>query len=115
MKKKGVILNVLLTVIILFPILFQVVHIYEHHSEQNQNKQEVVTYSNNENQLTADQTVSDNCFVCDYKFTVHTVGSIAIYTFFIGCFIAATLLFYSPKPVAFYAGSLFSLRAPPQF
>lgn len=115
MKKKGVILNVLLTLIILFPILFQVVHIYEHHSEQNQNKQEVVTSTSSEDQLTADHTVSDNCFVCDYKFTVHTVASIAIYTFFIGCFVATSLLFYSPKPVAFYAGSLFSLRAPPQF
>lgn len=115
MKKKGVIINLLLSLIVLFPILFQLVHIYEHHSEKRETKQELVSQATTKNQLTTDQTISEDCFVCDFKFTVHSLTSIFIYSSPMDCSVVANPLFFLPKEIYFYCGSLFSLRAPPQF
>ncbi|WP_220760972.1 hypothetical protein [Flavobacterium sp. UMI-01] len=113
MKKKGVILHVLLTLILLFPIVFQLVHIYEHHSEQNKKQLELVSNSNSGNQRIADDTLSEDCFVCDYTFTVQSLATLFSYSFSYDCAVVATLLLYIPTAVVFYCGSLFSLRAPP--
>ena len=115
MKKKGVIINLLLTLIVLFPILFQVVHIYEHHSENREAQQQSISQDTSENQLKMNQTISEDCFVCDFKFTVHSLTSIFIYSFPVDSSVAANQLFFLPKVIYFYCGSLFSLRAPPHF
>ncbi|MCG9793384.1 hypothetical protein [Flavobacterium algicola] len=115
MKIKYIIINVLLSMAVLFPILFQAVHSYEHFSEH-----EVVTYifenaTKNKTDLNNQQSKYEKCATCDFHFSSFTADDFFAFSLNADKFVktATPTLLY--KYSSFFKGAIFSLRAPPLF
>ncbi|CAN1490013.1 hypothetical protein MCETHM1_00167 [Flavobacteriaceae bacterium] len=113
MKQKTVFINVLLTVAILFSILFQAVHSYEHHSEQLAIKKCVHQHSKNKTQIQHSHQSIDNCFTCGFSFSFSTTIVPTVFDFFQKSNLATVLFSDFQSHFSFFKGSFFSLRAPP--
>ncbi|TEB43167.1 hypothetical protein D0809_17205 [Flavobacterium circumlabens] len=114
MKKKYIIINVLLSLTILFSILFQALHSYEHHSElveRHCNHH----YSKDKTEVSHSHSISEKCMVCDFNFSSFTTANFYVISFHKNSLILNTPLFYFQKHSSFFKGCLFSLRAPPLF
>jgi hypothetical protein len=110
MKKKLVLLNLSLMLTVLFAILFQSVHSYEHfladgavaHQLDSQNQD---LHQNDHNH--------QKCFVCEFTFNSFVGVEITSFTFKTSFERITYTFFYSEKP-SFFSGSRSSLRGPPQ-
>jgi len=114
MKKKFVLLNYFLMVAVLFSMLFQSFHSYEHLAKQL--SQEVCNHKyNSSKEITHQHHNYDRCFVCD--FTLSSFVSTEIHHFeFKKINIPSGYSFYKSREITqFFKGSLFALRAPPIF
>ncbi|AOW08508.1 hypothetical protein [Flavobacterium gilvum] len=114
MKKRQVILNSFLALAILFAMLFQSVHSYEHLAQQLSEKKCHHTYSS-KHEITHQHHNFDHCYVCDFKISNFISAEIASYEFQeviipFGCTFSK-----SKQITEFFKGSLFALRAPPFF
>lgn len=111
MKKKFAIINLSLMIAVLFSILFQSVHSYEHFLDGN-----VATVSQSDDDgSTKIQTLDHNhekCFVCE--FTLSSFIATETFTFNLQVpFKAVAYNFPAAETAEFFAGSLFSHRGPP--
>ncbi|MBL7866808.1 MAG: hypothetical protein JNM71_02190 [Flavobacterium lindanitolerans] len=111
MKKKFAIINLSLMIAVLFSILFQSVHSYEHFLSGK-----VATVSqSDDNGHTKIQTLDhdhEKCFVCE--FTLSSFIATEAYTFDLFVpFKAVAYNFASVESSEFFAGSLYSHRGPP--
>ncbi len=112
MKSRFAIINFALSVAVLFSILFQSVHSYEHLAKQISEKECLHEYKSSK-EITHQHEAFENCFVC---------------TFTLSSFIAQDFIAPEFKRTAddriipvialsavstFFKGSLFSLRGPP--
>ena len=68
MKNKLIIINALMSVVILFAILFQSVHSYEHLTEKLLEKKCYHQRHSNQ-EITHKHNSFDNCFVCQFAFS----------------------------------------------
>lgn len=100
---------------VLFAMLFQTIHSYEHLYQQLNEKNCNHKYTANEKQITHSHTVDNDCPVCHFTFS--TFISNSFHTFSFHKLNATTLkvLFYNKFSATFFKGSHFSLRAPPIF
>jgi septin family protein len=114
MKKNTVFINVILTVAILFSIVFQSLHSYEHHSEQLTIKKCVHKHSNNKTQIQHSHQSIENCFTCGFTFSFSTTTVPAFFEFSQNSKVVSVLFSYFQPHFSFYKGSSFSLRGPPQ-
>ncbi len=115
MKKKYIIINVLLSMTVLFSILFQAIHSYEHHSEALAEKHCEHHYSKNKTEVTHAHKVLENCEVCSFQFSSFTTTEFYEFQFHKNGVVKALSSFLSPQHSSFFKGSLFALRAPPIF
>ena len=115
MKKKIIIINVLLSMAVLFSILFQSVHSYEHHSEQLTEKHCHHDHSKNKTELTHGHSIAEKCFTCDFSFSSFTTSDFYVFQFHKNSIVKAFSCFFFQPHSSFFNGSLFSLRAPPIF
>jgi hypothetical protein len=113
MKKKIIILNVLLSMAVLFSTLFQSIHSYEHHSEKLLAKHCPHLSSKNKTELTHRHSVIEKCFTCHFSFSSFTSPDFFTFLFTKNSSVAFFPSFYSFQHSSFFKGSLFSLRAPP--
>ena len=114
MKKKFVIINSILALAVLFAMLFQSVHSFEHLAQQLSEK-ECHHESTSKHQITHQHHNFDHCFVCDFKMS-HFVGLDFLHFEFKNTIITSGYsLFKSRAITEFFKGSLFALRAPPVF
>lgn len=113
MKKKIIIINVLLSMAVLFSILFQSVHSYVHHSEQITVKISHQHHSKNKAEINNNHSVSEKCFTCDFSFSSFTTTDFYVLSFHKNNAVTTFYSFLSPKHSSFFIGSLFSLRGPP--
>lgn len=112
MKKKFSICSLVLTLTVLFSMLFQSVHKYEHIAQQLSEVQ-CVHKKNSSTEITHQHHGYDFCGVCAFK--------VSSFTFlFLPTFESNTLelplknsAFASTEITQFFKGSLFALRAPP--
>ena len=114
MKKKIVLLNSFLALAVLFAMLFQSVHSYEHLAKQLSEKK--CSHKNiSSHEITHQHQNFDHCFVCD--FTISTFISSDISNFeFKKIIIPSGYSFFNSREITqFFKGSLFALRAPPFF
>lgn len=114
MKKKFAILNYFLMVAVLFSMLLQSVHSYEHLVKQL--SQEICSHKyNSSTEITHQHHNFDHCFVCD--FTLSNFVSAEIYHFeFKKTNLPSGYTFFESRLINyFFKGSLFALRAPPIF
>ena len=115
MKKKNIIINVLLSLAVLFPILFQSLHSYDHHSKQLTEKYCHHDVSKNKTEVTHGHSISEKCFTCDFNFSSFTSTDFYVFSFHKNCAVKAFSSIFFQQHSSFFKGSLFSLRAPPLF
>ncbi|OOG64709.1 hypothetical protein [Flavobacterium sp. A45] len=115
MKKKFIIINVLLSLAVLFSILLQSVHAYGHHSEQFIDKHCSHDHSKNKTEVTHGHHISEKCFTCDFSFSSFTSTDFCVFQFHKNSTFTTFPSFFSHQHSSFFKGSLFSLRAPPLF
>jgi hypothetical protein len=115
MKKKRIIINVFLSMTVLFSILFQSIHSYEHNSEQNPAKLSNQPHSKNKVETSNKHNVSEKCFICNFNFYSFTTAAFFVFQFHLNSTVRTVPLFFSHQHSSFFTGSFFSLRAPPLF
>jgi hypothetical protein len=114
MKIKKQLYNCTFLLVIVFSILFQSLHSYEHIIKQFSEKQCHHKYSNSKAEITHNHPKFENCFVCKYSFSGYCTISLEQLVFNRN-FDNVELFSIIFKTVSFFSGSLFSLRAPPSF
>lgn len=113
MKKKIVLINLFMSVTVLFAMLFQTIHSYEHVYKQLTEKHCTHHSVDGQKQITHSHTVENNCHVCHFAFSTFIPNSFQALSFH-KVTIATSYVFYYTKVASnFFKGSLFALRAPP--
>ena len=114
MKKKFVIVNSFLAVAVLFSMLFQFVHSYEHLAKQFSEKECHHKYASSQ-EITHQHHEFEHCFVCHFSVSSFVASDIHHIEFKIFTFPTGYSFFKSVEITQFFKGSLFALRAPPIF
>ena len=113
MKKRVLIVNTILGLIVLFSILFQSFHAMSHLEKQFVAKHCSHKYNHSKTEINHAHHDFDHCFTCEFTFS----SSLEIETTIIA--LKYNSLFYNPsflntsEGIVFYSGSSFSLRGPP--
>lgn len=115
MKKKIVVVNLLMSFAVLFAMLFQTVHSYEHILRQASEKHCEHKTTAGQKQITHSHTVDANCHICHFAFSTFIPNSFQALSFHKITVETSYKFFYSKVYTAFFKGSLFALRAPPAF
>ena len=114
MKKKIVIINTFLVFAVLFAMLFQFVHSYEHLAKQLSAKECHHKYASS-HEITHQHHDFDHCFVCHFSVSNFLASDIHFFEFK-NTTISSGYSFCKSKEITqFFKGSLFALRAPPIF
>jgi hypothetical protein len=113
MKKKFVIINALMGLVVLSAILFQSIHSMEHLTKQFSEKSCHHKYVHHKFELNHSHHDWEKCFACE--FTLSNFVSSATISFKIHKDLIPTEYFtsYSKESIPSFSGSLFALRAPP--
>jgi hypothetical protein len=114
MKKKFVIVNYFLAVAVLFSILFQFVHSYEHLAKQLSEKDCHHKYTSSQ-EIMHQHHGFDHCFVCHFSVSSFVASEISSFEFQKITIPSGYSFFKSKEITQFFSGSLFALRAPPVF
>jgi hypothetical protein len=114
MKKRVVIFNALLVVAILFSMLFQSLHSYNHFAKQlSEKKCEHKLISSQE--ITHQHQGFEHCFLCEFTFSNYTLSKNIFFEFKKSLSNLQSSFLYSNKIIQYFKGSLISLRGPPLF
>lgn len=115
MKRKLQLLNFGMGLIVLFAILFQSVHSFEHLAKQLSEKQCHHKYHSHKTEINHSHHNFDKCFVCEFAFSSY-ISLNKTASFKENKEIVSKYTFeYSKEIFSSFKGSLFSLRAPPVF
>jgi hypothetical protein len=114
MKKRLTIINTFLIVAVLFSMLFQSIHSYEHFEKQLSEKK-CYHKLNLSSQITHQHHGFDHCFVCEFTLSNFTTLKINSFEFKNYNTHFNYSFLYSKKISQYFKGSLFQLRAPPYF
>lgn len=112
MKKKFVIVNSFLAVAVLFSMLFQFVHSYEHLAKQFSEKECHHKYASS-HEITHQHHDAEHCFVCHFSVGSFVASEITSFEFQKITIPSGYSFFKSKEITQFFKGSLFALRAPP--
>ena len=114
MKKKFAILNYFLLLAVLFSMLFQSFHSYEHLAKQL--SQEICSHKyNSSKEITHQHHNFDHCFVCDFTLSSFISADISHFELNKINIPSGYSIFKSREITQFFKGSLFALRAPPVY
>ncbi len=114
MKKKLVIFNYSLLTAVLFAILFQSVHSFEHIVKQLTTKHCDHKYNRDVTEFTHSHNDFDHCFVCEYSFSNYTPT--AFYSFEFYNVVSDTVRSFGfGENCIVFSVSTVSLRGPPSF
>ncbi|MBP4139028.1 hypothetical protein [Flavobacterium geliluteum] len=113
MKNKFAFLNFAVSLVVLFAMLFQTVHSYEHVYRQITETHCDHSDSTSKNQITHSHSIDSDCSICHFAFS--TFIPIDFYYAAFTNFTEATscTFLYAAVSTTFFKGSLFALRAPP--
>lgn len=115
MKRKLQLLNFGMGLIVLFAILFQSVHSFEHLAKQLSEKQCHHKYHSHKTEINHSHHNFDKCFVCEFAFSSYISLSKKEINFSNKEIVTKYSFEYSREIFSCFKGSLFSLRAPPVF
>jgi hypothetical protein len=113
MKKKIVLINLFMSVTVLFAMLFQTIHSYEHVYKQLTEKHCDHHSVDGQKQITHSHSVDTNCHVCHFAFSTFIPNAFQALSFHKINIEALYISFYTKVASSFFKGSLFALRAPP--
>ncbi|MCG2610182.1 hypothetical protein LZZ90_01525 [Flavobacterium sp. SM15] len=114
MNKKLQNLSLSLLISILFAILFQSAHSFEHLAKQFTQEHCDHKYDPSKTEFTHSHHNFDDCFVCEFSFSNYIPVEFFSFSFHQTPVAKSLMFFNSEKPIVF-SGSFFSLRAPPCF
>lgn len=114
MKKKGNILSILLSAVLLFTIVFPLIHSFEHYSKQVF-AQKKHSNSKHKTELNYQHSITEKCFGCDQHWSLFTNPECTVFEFLNTKGVFYYSLFHFLSYFSFFEGALFSLRAPPIF
>ncbi|MDR6968653.1 hypothetical protein J2X31_002679 [Flavobacterium arsenatis] len=109
MKKKFAILNLSLMITVLFAILFQSLHSYEHILEE---KATFTHLDSSKKDVHANNHNHEKCFVCEFTFSNFIGTEFTSFQFKTSFEAIAYSFFYTETPSVF-SGSQATLRGPP--
>lgn len=112
MKKKSVILNSFIAVAVLFSMLSQFAHSYEHLAQQLSEKECHHKYTSKQ-EITHQHHDAEHCFVCHFSISSFITSDVYHFEFANNIVFSGDALFHSNETSPFFKGSLFALRAPP--
>ncbi|RXM44429.1 hypothetical protein [Flavobacterium sp. YO64] len=113
MKKKVVVVNFIISLTVLFTMLFQTIHSYEHVFKQLSEKHCDHKYTAGQNEITHSHSVDSSCSICHFAFSTFIPNSFQIPSFHKVISEISYQFVYSQTVSTFFKGSLFALRAPP--
>lgn len=113
MKKKFKFINLLLPLIVLFAILFPVIHSYEHIHNHSSNSKKTELHHTAKTEFKIHK-YHEECAICHFKFSPVTPFTFEPIEFYKSSFIISFVSFYSKNYSSYFKGSLFALRAPPR-
>jgi len=112
MKKKQVIINLFLMMAVLFAMLFQSFHSYEHLAKQLSQKQCQHKYDLSKTEFTHHHNNFDHCFVCEFTF-VNFISPERISYYSYPNHGKIPYFYAVQDAIISFSGSLFALRGPP--
>lgn len=112
MKKKQFITSISLALMVLFSILFQSIHSYEHISQQLSEKKCHHNYNDANGEITHQHDNDDSCFVCHFVFGSYLNPEKFSFQFFSNHQEIPYFFGFSESIVSF-PGSSYTLRGPP--
>ncbi|MEZ7499660.1 hypothetical protein QO200_13040 [Flavobacterium sp. Arc3] len=112
MKKKQLVISLSLSLTVLFSILFQSLHTYEHFVKQFSETECHHKYSNGEPEITHQHHNFDDCKVCHFTFGSYVSPDVFVYSLQSN-FENTPYFFEKVKTFISFPGSLYSPRGPP--
>lgn len=112
MKRKQLILSVSMTLTILFTILFQSIHSFEHIVKQLSEKQCHHDYNDPSGEITHQHHNYDFCYVCNFAFGSYTTPD--TFSFQFHTFQKEIPYFFTiSEDISLFSESAYLLRGPP--
>ncbi|MCW2119310.1 hypothetical protein [Flavobacterium sp. 7A] len=115
MKKKASIIHVFLSLAVLFAIVLQNVHAYEHHFQKNTVQLIKSNTSTSKSTINDSHDFVEKCSLCDFHFSTFTAINFSAIEYFTATTTVYSVAFYHQLFPSVFNGSFFSLRAPPSF
>jgi len=112
MKRKQLILSFSLGLTVLFSILIQSFHSYEHLEKQLSHKFCVHDHSKNKVEFTHQHKVFEHCAVCQFAFGSCLQAKLTAYHFF-SAFQSIHFLDLKKEEIISFSGCLYTHRGPP--
>lgn len=115
MKKKFAIINFSLMIAVLFAMLFQSLHSYEHLIAQFSEvkcHQKHIAFGT---QVTHEHDNIDHCFACEFTFSHFISSNLNCFKLSNSLVFFKNTFFYLKKINPFYNGISYSLRGPPNY
>ena len=101
-----------MSVVILFAILFQSIHSFEHLTKQLTEKKCLHKHTSIAD-ITHEHKVFDKCFTCEFAFSSFISTSIQSFVFANGLCLYNGNSYFLKESVHYYSGISYSLRGPP--
>ena len=115
MKKQFAIINISLMITVLFAMLFQSLHSYEHLIQNLSEQKCHQKHIGSGTQLTHQHYNSEHCFACEFTFSSFIPSELFTFYFKKATIVYGYSFFNSKEIINYFKGSLFALRAPPIF
>lgn len=114
-KKKLILINFNLMIVVLFSILFQSFHSYQHLEKEL--SQEIChhKYHLHKTELTHQHNSFEHCSLCEFTFSNYIPTGFSTFEFKLAVFPTRISNYYFKENTKYFKGSFFSLRAPPSF
>lgn len=112
MKKKFVLINALMSIVILFAILFQSFHSYEHLVNQITEKKCLHKHVSDK-EITHQHKHFDKCFVCEFAFSSYISSNIQSFSFPNDFYVFRKDFYSTKESNLYFSGISYSLRGPP--
>ncbi|MCF6131268.1 hypothetical protein [Flavobacterium wongokense] len=115
MKKRFLILNSIMGLVVLFAILFQSFDAMSHLEKQFSEKHCNHKYNHSQTEINHAHEGFDHCFTCEFAFSSFISPSKITFTVPKIQVVTKYSAYYSKEITQSFRGSLFALRAPPIF
>lgn len=113
MKRKFVIINALMGLMVLSAILFQSIHSFEHLAKLFSEKSCHHKYVNHKYEINHSHHDWKKCFACEFTFSSSTGIKTLVISLDNPVFFKTIVLFSTAENITFFNGSFYSLRGPP--
>jgi hypothetical protein len=115
MKKRNTFLSLFFGTIVLVALLLQSIHAIHHIDESFKEKKCLHIYAKNKTEITHSHHNFEHCFACEFTFSNSITADFFSFQYKKPTFSTSYLYFHSKEITQFFKGSLFALRAPPNF